>query len=461
MRLSIQLKLFLSILLALLLTIFLLASLVKLKVEYGFLHYLGERDKAVLVQLAQDLSRYYEVHKQLPEITQQVVWQPWLIEALHLQSVTNEKERARRLEFFSNRIVLFNENKQLIQNSAVDPRVLSDLVPIQVQQHIVGYVTMQMRRGVGEKLEHEFNQQFIRNLGLIVMVTLFVALLLAWLLSRHFGYPIQALRRASQALSAGKYGERVRVTGSDELAALATDMNALADRLEENEATRKRWVADIAHELRTPLTILKGEVEALQDGISQPDEMKFKSLHDEVTQLQRLVDDLYQLSLSDSGVLTYTMRPIHLEHLLQDVVASYLPIFQESDLQLSISESLPANCIVMADEQRLKQLLNNLFENTLRYTDAGGALQVSLTIDATHVQVQLDDSAPGVVDNALPYLFDRLYRVEASRNRATGGAGLGLSIAQAIAHAHHGNLTATHSPLGGLRICLVLPSFQE
>jgi two-component system sensor histidine kinase BaeS len=460
-RLSIRLKLFLSILLALLCTIFLLASLVKLKVEYGFLHYLGERDKTVLSQLAQDLSRYYETNNQFPDDTQRGIWQSWLVDALHLPPVVNEKEKHKRIEFISKRIVLLDENKQVIQGIAADKHALSDLLPIQVNQHVVGYVTMQMRQGVGEKLEHEFNQQFVRNLGLIVIVTLLVALILAWLLSRHFGYPIQALRRASQALSEGNYRERVQVTGSDELSALANDMNALAERLEENEATRKRWVADIAHELRTPLTILKGEVEALQDGISQPDEAKFKSLHDEVTQLQRLVDDLYQLSLSDSGVLSYTMQPIDLARLLQDVVMSYLPIFQERQLQLSLTEALPVACIVMADEQRLKQLLNNLFENTLRYTDAGGCLQVALRVHGSQAQIQLDDSAPSVPDSALPYLFDRLYRVEASRNRATGGAGLGLSIAQAIAQAHHGALTATHAALGGLSICLVLPILQE
>jgi two-component system sensor histidine kinase BaeS len=227
--------------------------------------------------------------------------------------------------------------------------------------------------------------------------------------------------------------------------------------LQQNEASRKQWIADIAHELRTPLAILRGEIEALQDGINQPDASTLASLHQEVSHLQRLVSDLYDLSMSDSGALSYRKESLDLIALLQETLTLHSTPLQEKGLHIGLAGLSQQPVRIQGDPQRLQQLFKNLLENSLRYTDKPGQLQVSTQLQASMVTLVFADSLPGVPEDALPHLFERLYRVESSRNRATGGAGLGLSICYNIVEAHGGKISAAHSALGGLEIRVNLP----
>lgn len=459
MTVNIRLKLFFSVFLALLLTIIVLSGLVKVKVEHEFTAYVAAQDKHWLEQLSSALSQYYSTYQRWDKLTDPENWYLYL-KATLIEANPTVDHPETRIDRFITRVVLLDAQQKRLMGPQ-QARLSLERVPIIVNQQTVGYLSSIYQSQLTQKLEHEFNQQIIHQLGWIIAIMLVVALGLAWWLSRHFGIPIQALRKTSQLLTEGQFNSRVTIAGADELAALGKDVNALAERLEANEKARKQWMADIAHELRTPLTILKGEIEALEDGISDPTPHTFHSLNQEVNQLQRLVEDLYQLSLVENGSLSYFLQPTELAPLIEAGMQRYEPSFKKKNLLLIAVTKLPHRVQVQADPQRLQQLINNLFENSLRYTDSPGVLQVSMLVHSHKVEILFDDSAPGVPDEALNHLFDRLYRVESSRNRATGGAGLGLSICRAIVDAHHGQLNAEHSPLGGLRIRLELPLAQE
>jgi len=289
---------------------------------------------------------------------------------------------------------------------------------------------------------------------------LLVALALAWSLARWLLAPIHALAAGTHTLAAGDYGARIALRRKDELGELASDFNRLAETLARNRETRRQWTADIAHELRTPLSILRGEVQALQDGVRQVGAATLESLNAECERLSALVDDLYQLALSDEGGLEYRLVELDLAEVLRAAVEEHARALAACGLTLAL-ELAPSTALpVAADAQRLRQLCANLLANTQRYTDAPGRVRITVEGDAQDWHVHVDDTAPGVPAAALPRLFDRLYRVESSRSRAAGGAGLGLAICKNIAQAHGGCIAASASPLGGLRVSVSLPRLQ-
>ncbi|ELW4917466.1 two-component system sensor histidine kinase BaeS [Shigella flexneri] len=256
-------------------------------------------------------------------------------------------------------------------------------------------------------------------------------------------------------LAAGDFTTRVTPTSEDELGKLAQDFNQLASTLEKNQQMRRDFMADISHELRTPLAVLRGELEAIQDGVRKFTPETVASLQAEVSTLTKLVDDLHQLSMSDEGALAYQKAPVDLIPLLEVAGGAFRERFASRGLKLQFS--LPDSITVFGDRDRLMQLFNNLLENSLRYTDSGGSLKISAEQHDKTVRLTFADSAPGVSDDQLQKLFERFYRTEGSRNRASGGSGLGLAICLNIVEAHNGRIIAAHSPFGGVSITVELP----
>ncbi len=277
-------------------------------------------------------------------------------------------------------------------------------------------------------------------------------------LSNRLVRPIRAMTAATRDLASGKYAVRVPVSSSDELGQLAGDFNAMALTLEKNEKARRQWIADISHELRTPLAVLRGEIEALLEGIRSITPDAIRSLHAEALRLHRLVDDLYQLALSDLGALTYRKEDLDPAEVLRDSIETYRAEFAHKNIRLKADISQGPEIMVFADRERLQQLFLNLVDNSLKYTEPGGELVIRLKRSADKVAIDFEDSAPGVPDAELDRLFDRLYRVEGSRSRASGGAGLGLAICRNIVEAHNGTISAHPSPLGGVLIRVIMPA---
>lgn len=357
---------------------------------------------------------------------------------------------------FEKRVLLFDADNRQLRGlpGPWNPQPL--LVPLNVAGQRIGTLGL-----VSPKMLNDLRiRHFVREQHHILIVTALCiaagAALLSLPLSARMVRRIMTLAGATNRLASGQYDIRVVADSGDEMGQLARDFNRLAETLERNEQLRRRWVADISHELRTPLSVLRGEIEAVQDGVRQFGPQTLEVLHSEILHLGRLVEDLYELSLADIGALTYRKQSLDWAQLVGQVVESYRVQLADHGLTLSFSgpqQPMP----LLGDQERLRQLLANLLHNTLRYTDAGGRLEVVLQACGNFYRLRLADSAPGVSSEALPRLFERLFRVEDSRNRAHGGAGLGLALCKSIVEAHGGSIQAAASPLGGLEITIDLP----
>lgn len=357
---------------------------------------------------------------------------------------------------FDERLFLLDANRKVLVSNVEVP-IGSAATPLIYQGKVVGYLGLLPHTHISDLPHQRFLKEQKLASALVVGVVVILAALLSLMLARRIVRPLSEVALASQQLSSGIFSTRVSVTSNDELGQLAKAFNSLAFALENGELTRRQWVADISHELRTPLAVLRSETEALLDGIRQPTPDRISSLHSEVLRLGRLVDDLYQLSLSDVGALTYRKAELNLNEVLSESIAVYRTefFFKEIELYLDISEKGVTS--IFGDTERLCQLFSNLLENTLKYSDSGGRLEIILREHESNVVIDFKDSAPGVSPSELERLFDRLYRVDSSRNRSTGGAGLGLAICRNIVNAHGGTITALPSPHGGLWIRIELP----
>jgi two-component system sensor histidine kinase BaeS len=330
-------------------------------------------------------------------------------------------------------------------------------MPVEASGRQVGYL------GVlpGPELEALADIRFVdrqkRAFVVIAAVVVLLAGLAALPLASAMSTRLERIARGARALAQGRYDERVPVHGGDELGRLAVDFNELAAALERTEHSRRQWVADVSHELRTPLALLRAELEALQDGVRALDATALETLHADVLRLARLVDDLYDLARSDLGALSYHKAPLDPVALFEDDLEALAGEFRERRIETALEREGAGHWRVHGDADRLSQLYRNLLTNTLRYTDPGGRLRVRARCDGGELQLDFEDSSPGVPAADLPRLFERFHRVERSRSRELGGAGLGLAICRSIAEAHGGRLQARDSSLGGLCVRLCLP----
>lgn len=475
MKIGITYRLFLAILAAAGLTVLSMLLIMRWSIDRGFLRYVNSLDQSRLTRLAERLEEGYArqgswaylqgqpaTWRQLVATTMPDEWPRFPERPPHPGEGPPPGEGGRPPgppppgRDFALRVILLDAaRKPLVMAGGSSEG--AELKPLHQGARVVGYLGLLPLKHLSDEHQLRFmkEQRLALSLGgaMLVLVAMGLSLPLASRLVR----PIRALATATDRLAAGQYAIRVPVTSTDELGQLARDFNALALSLEKNEQARRQWVADISHELRTPLAILRGEIEALVDGVRQPTPASFQSLHGEVLRLGRLVDDLYQLSLSDVGALTYRKEELDLAKLLIGVLAPYRAEFAAKQLRLDAHLPFTSRFTVFGDPERLHQLFANLLDNGLKYTDQGGELVVRLSCRDAAAIVDIEDSAPGVPSSELGKLFDRLYRVEASRSRAGGGAGLGLAICRNIAEAHDGTITAQPSPLGGLWIRVTLP----
>ncbi|MFH0473951.1 two-component system sensor histidine kinase BaeS [Kluyvera ascorbata] len=301
-----------------------------------------------------------------------------------------------------------------------------------------------------------FDQQQRRTSWLIVGLATLLAALATFPLARGLLAPVRRLVDGTHKLAAGDFSTRVPANSSDELGRLAKDFNQLASTLEKNQQMRRDLMADISHELRTPLAVLRGELEAIQDGVRKFTPESVTSLQAEVATLTKLVDDLHQLSMSDEGALAYQKSAVDIISLVEIAADAFRERLASRGLTLNLALSAES-ATVFGDPDRLMQLFNNLLENSLRYTDSGGQVLIRTALAPQNIVLEFADSGPGVTDEQLARLCERFYRTEGSRNRASGGSGLGLAICANIVTAHGGKLNVGHSPFGGVSIKVELP----
>ncbi len=287
-------------------------------------------------------------------------------------------------------------------------------------------------------------------------VAIAIALLLTFVLSRRITSPIDALGKAARRLGRGDLSQRVQLQGEGEVAALAQAFNSMAADLEHAEQLRRNMVADVAHELRTPLSNIQGYLEAIRDRVIKPDAATIHSLSEETALLSRLVNELQELSLAEAGELKLVYQTEDITKLVKQAVTPWQPkvTAKEISLSLDLPDNLP---LVNIDWQRVNQVLHNLLENAVAYTHKGGTINVAASAKGKWVEVSVSDTGEGIPTEDLPHIFERFYRVDKSRARATGGSGLGLTIAKRLVEAHGGKITV-QSELGkGSRFSFTLP----
>jgi two-component system sensor histidine kinase BaeS len=357
------------------------------------------------------------------------------------------------------RLFLLDADRAYLAGAAVDAPVEDTLHAVRSDGATVGWIGFAPMGKVLPPEAQRFLMGQLRVLSASLLIALGLAGLLAFLLARHLSRPVRDLAGTVTRLSRGQYEMRAAVAGRDETAHLARTVNQLAENLEKSRSARRRWMADIAHELRTPVSILKGEVEALADGVREPDARVLSSLVEEVDHLAALVDDLQTLALSDAGALNLLREPTELCGLLRQVAEGFRERLAARGIALQLD--LPQQATVMADAQRLRQLLQNLLENSARYVEQDGWVKITVTAMGGGARIAVEDSGPGVSDEQLQRLFERFYRAEEGRSRAGGGSGLGLSICRNIVEAHGGSIRAAHGDFGGLAIQVDLPGGSQ
>ncbi|MFN3392365.1 MAG: sensor histidine kinase [Meiothermus ruber] len=299
-----------------------------------------------------------------------------------------------------------------------------------------------------------------QNLLIAGLIATGLGVLVALVFARRMARPIEAISAAASSLAQGKLSVRIPAPrGEDEIARLARNFNRMAEALEKLEAERRAMIADIAHELRTPLTVMQGRLEAIQDGVVPLEMGEIDRLHQQARLLSRLVEDLRTLSLADAGRLNLALQPLNLAELARRMAAAFGAALEAKQVALELR--LPEGPVpVRADPDRLAQVIGNLLTNALEHTPAGGRIALEVAKDTTHAHLRVLDSGPGIPAEALNKVFDRFYRAEASRSRATGGSGLGLSIVKALVELHKGTVAAHNRPEGGALFEVRLPLHQ-
>ncbi len=363
------------------------------------------------------------------------------------------------------RVLIAEPDGRIVADSAgslagerLNPADLQSGAPLTAGGEVRGYLLVGALSDPANSLEADFLRHLDQALLLAALLAGGAALLLALLLSRGLTGPLRQLATAAGQLASGRRGLRVEPSGGGEVTLLGRSFNAMAEALEQQEGLRRQLIADIAHELRTPLAVIRGNLEALLDGIYRPTPETIGPIHEETLLLARLVDELRDLALAEAGQLPLHVARVDLAELARGALAGFQAQANERSIELQLvlpPHELPA---VEVDAGRIRQVLGNLLSNALRYAPQRGHIRVALQrISPNWVQVRVSDSGPGISQEDLPHVFDRFYRGDRARARNSGGAGLGLAIARQWVESHGGSIRV-ESVLGqGATFTFTLP----
>lgn len=305
-----------------------------------------------------------------------------------------------------------------------------------------------------------FINSFNRTLLLGGLASVIIAILIAFALSRRILRPIEALTSAVLEMENGNLSQRVYISSKDEIGKLARAFNSMAGNLVRVEQLRQNMVNDVAHELRTPLTNIRCQLESVQDGLITPTPEVIDSLHEEAMLLNRLIDDLQDMALAEAGQLSLKRERVSVGNEVRSAIDSLKARIEES--KLKIKQEIPKDCPdVWADSKRFGQILRNLLNNAVTHVPVGGTIKIHAAQHDSQVEIMIEDSGYGISPEDLPFVFERFYRADESRDRATGGAGLGLPIVKQIVKAHGGETRIESQINKGTKIFFTLPVFKS
>lgn len=457
-----------------------MAWLTSRSLQTGFNHYLREKQEIELKNMREVMERYYRLHGDFRELHHN----PRLVRQLldresgrlgeqepppELRDDEAESRQARHLRPPPRarlggiepglRLSMTDENGETVFGPPRTglPSLFSDVV---VEGRKVASLSAPVPQFSLEKITSDFVRDQLRSIVLIALALSSLAILVSIWLGQHLVKPIAGLQKVTKQIASGQFQARAEIVNQDEIGGLAQHINSMAKSLETNERKRKKIVADLSHELRTPLTVMRAEVEALLDGVRPLNSDSIRSLEAEIRHLNKLVDDLHQLALADAGELRFQLATIDLGELVAQLGERFQARMGQAQLQLQVE--VPDKAVFMqADALRMTQILENLLENSLRYTDAGGQVRMHLQCEAGLARLCVEDSAPGLKDTHHEQMFERLYREDKARSRVKGGSGLGLSICRMLVQAQRGEICASASTLGGVKMSMLFPMSNQ
>lgn len=357
---------------------------------------------------------------------------------------------------FGGRIAIFDLRGNIVAGYPLAPDARIVEQPITVHGDVIAYVRSTVPAAPAG-IDAEFLHRQRISILTAALLMLLTSSLLSWLIARHWARPLNDIQAATARVAAGDFNVRMQERGSVEIAAAISNINTMIEALKRLEAARRRWLADISHELRTPVTVLRGEIESLLDGVRQPTPAAVKSLHEEVVAVSALLDDVHLVSIADLGKMPCHFAGMDMVAVAARAVERFSPAALDKGLEVTLNVSVDY-APVLADVGRIEQVLGNLLSNAIKYTSAPGRIAVSVARTDSAVLLIIEDTAPAPMAEEIERLFEPFYRVDTSRSRYAGGSGLGLAVCKAIIDAHHGQIVASASALGGLCVQVSLPS---
>ncbi len=456
-------RLFLAVLAGCALLVAGMALALRLTFHSGFIDYLDESRQERLEVLAEALADEYRKAgawdhlRDNPRAFRRLVGRTIRREPVPKDDAGGEAEKTRReweAAYLRSGLGLLGVDGTLL--AGTPPGSEAFTLPVIVDDKTVGFLTREPVTGIFDAADVRFQESQRQAVLFTALAALGVAALVSLLAARMLNAPLKNLGGVLGALAGGDFAARAPASGRGELRVFAEQLNTLAQTLERNENARRVFMAEVSHDLRTPLAVLRGEIEAMQDGVRPLTPEALASLQAETALLVSLVDDIHTLALADVGALAYDRLHLDFVALLRATLDGFSPRF--AGRGLSLERDLPDTPIwVDADPGRLGQVFGNILENSLRYTHSGGTTRIGLRQEGDRAVADILDSPPGVPEEELPLLFERFHTGDPARSRKAGGSGLGLSICRTIVEAHGGTLRALPSPLGGIWLRLSLP----
>lgn len=480
-RKSLAAQIFVAIAATAVLIIAIMATLVALSMRDGFAQYLLRGELARFDALEQALIEAYDPEAKgwLVFDDDPKVWRRFV--GTHFQPDGHEGERrpppslgptldwlggppppwgpARGRLLISERLMLLapdgthiigaKEGAGLFERRAICVDVMCD------DDNLLGYIGLNAPQSTSNNSDSFFLRRQYNSLALSAFIAVLLSAIAAFFVARQILVPIRQLESGAKTMAAGDYSARIKQRRSDELGQLIGHYNALAATLERTDKAEREWISNTSHELQTPLATLRAQIEAVQDGVRQPDAETLAGMHAAMMRLSRLVQDIKILSHSREGGLITALYAEDLCGIAREAASIAQPLLKEKQIELELD--LPSKAPLMCDRIRIGQVVDNLLQNTARYTNTSGQVRLSVKDVGDKVQLSVEDTPPAPPTGDMSKLFDRFYRAESSRSRAFGGSGLGLSVCRAIVEAHGGTIAAEHSSMGGLRVNITLP----
>jgi len=462
MKFSLKTKLSMTIALAVLLTVALISFLSNYFIQSRFEGYIADQQQKAAKHFVESISLQYDANTGswdtdlIHTIGMYALYDGYIIKVYDRNHGVVWDAQAGQMNLCT-QIISDVSSRMMREYPAVKGKFTTKDYPAMLDSKQIGTVSISY---YGPFFLSEEDSLFLGALNRILLGTgigaLLVSVVTGIFLARHFSRPLMKTVEVTKEIADGKYGTRISEdTGTKEVDQLIGSINHLARSLEKQENLRKRLTADVAHELRTPLTTVQTHMEAMLEGIWEPTTDRLESCYEEMNRLGSLVSDLENLARVESENFKLNMTRVHLRELADKILIAYEKELKDKNLRADVA----GNCReIQADKDRISQVMVNLISNAVKYTPEGGDIRITLSDAADSVVFDISDNGIGISEEELPYIFERFYRADQSRNRNTGGSGIGLAVVKSIVEAHGGTIMAASRLNEGSSFVITLPA---